>query len=415
MMHGNPPIDVLIPTYNNPQYLYPCVQSLLRNTATPDLIKVHVINNGDKGTMQGLPDKVNVIEMGHNANWCGGLKAGLEATSAPYVLFCNDDIHVPACSRLWASKMLQYFAYPECAAVGPSSNFVMGHQAIWSDPGPLVFKVPFLIGFFLLLRRDALIAAGGIDTSFTCGDDLDLSLRLRKMGKLLLCDKDVYIHHHGAKTGTRVEGSYWYSADQQIKTWNLLFQKHGVKTTFEMLMQPFDYGKMANDHYPSDDLEGDVVRSMVKGGKTLELGCGGRKTVSNAIGVDLIPKGSLIPGLSNETYSVADHVGDVEKPLPFDSDFDCVIARHILEHVIDPVEALRNWSSILKHGGRLILAVPDQTLCDSIPMNPEHIHAFTPASLGNMAKLVGLKEIEIKSSGNQISFVGAWEKSGVTA
>lgn len=405
-------IDILIPTFDNPSYLYPCVRSLLSNVATPGLFKITVVNNGSPESVQGLKDSVHVIQMKENAGWVGGLKAGFEATSAPFVVLCNDDVHVPASSRLWPNQLLQHFIYPDCGGVGPSSNFVMGKQAIWDVGGPTIFRVPFLIGFFFMARREDIIKAGEFDEEFTCGDDLELSLRLRELGKYLLTDKEVFIYHHGAKTGPRIEGNYWYSADQQMKTWDLLFHKHGVRHTFDMLMAPFDPLKDIDKLYPTNDVEGDLVKKFVYGEKVLELGVGSKKTVPQAIGLDRVPKGLQLPGIGNKAYSVADVVADVQEPLPFSTEFDCVIARHILEHTVDPMEALRNWVKVVKHGGRIIIAVPDQRVCNSIPMNPEHLHAFTPDSLRNIAKALGLKEIAIEETGNRISFVAAFERNG---
>lgn len=233
----SPLIDLIIPTWNNAPYLYPCVESILKNSAEPELFKITVVNNGEKGSVT-LPKEVDVIDMDHNAGWCGGLNAGLKVTSAPFVVLCNDDILIPESSENWAHELMQTMVDDsQCSAVGPSSNFVMGPQQIWSIRGnDPVFRTPFLIGFFLMVRRSDLLDAGGIDEQFTCGDDMDLSMRLRMNGRFLVANKRVFIFHHGAKTGTRVEGSYWYSKEQTEKTWMLLFKKHGVKQTHEMLM-----------------------------------------------------------------------------------------------------------------------------------------------------------------------------------
>lgn len=42
--------------------------------------------------------------------------------------------------------------------------------------------------------------------------------------------------------------------------------------------------------------------------------------------------------------------------------FDWVHSSHCLEHMHDPMEALKNWSRILKPGGHMILLVPDEDL-----------------------------------------------------
>ena len=197
-----------------------------------------------------------------------------------------------------------------------------------------------------------------------------------------------------------------------MKTWDLLFHKHGVRHTFDMLMAPFDSVQYINDSFPQEDIEGQIVRKYATGDKVLELGCGANKTVPHALGLDRVQKGIQLPGISNPAFSVADVIADVQEPLPFSSEFDCVIARHILEHVSNPIRAIMNWGKVIKHGGRLIIAVPDQAICNSIPMNPEHLSSFTQQSLSDIMNLLGWKKISIESTGNRISFVGAFEKNG---
>lgn len=43
-----------------------------------------------------------------------------------------------------------------------------------------------------------------------------------------------------------------------------------------------------------------------------------------------------------------------------DETFDYVYGSHILEHVNDPVTAIKNWYRICKTGGYVIIAVPDR-------------------------------------------------------
>jgi predicted SAM-dependent methyltransferase len=109
---------------------------------------------------------------------------------------------------------------------------------------------------------------------------------------------------------------------------------------------------------------------------------------------------------------VADVVADVSGELPFD-DFsvDTVIARHILEHIVDGVGTLKRWNRVLRLGGRLVIAVPDENVISGIPLNPEHVHAFTTESLKSLAEACGFKQIETRETGNGISLVSVFEKA----
>jgi len=407
-------IDIIVPTVNNPDYLYPCLKSIFQNSMTEDFFRVIVVNNGAEEIMKPLLDQpgLDIVQMPKNMGWEGGLKAGLEYSKAPFVVFMNDDTFVPQGSRLWLNRMLDHFAYPDCAAVGPTSNCVMGLQNIFAADVPDVFRVSYLIGFCVMIRRAHLDEVGGVDDSMpNHGDDLDLSIRLRKIGKYLICDRNVFIYHHGFKTGQRLQGDYWNSAMMKEKTDVHLQDKYGFKEWFNTRYN--QYRSMNPwQEWEARDVEAECVKKYAAG-NILELGCGPIKTVPDSVGVDIIPAGQRIPGLKAEN-SVADIEADVSKEIPVPhGTFDTVIARHILEHIPDLIETITMWGKPLKTGGRLIIAVPNHELRNTIPLNIQHVHAFTPSSLKNLMVSQGWKFVAEEDPQNRISFVQVWEKNGV--
>lgn len=402
-------VDVIIPTMDNPNFLIPCIRSFGR-ALQMNLVRILIVNNGEKESLPILGPGIEVIQAGKNLGWEGGLKLGLERSDSEFVLLCNDDIVIPQSSFLWLENMLQHFGDPRCSAVGPSSNCVMGFQSIFWDTGVATFKTSYLIGFFMLVRRRALDTAGGIDDALPGGDDIDLSIRLRKAGGYLLCDKNVFIYHHGFKTGERVNGSDWNSIRMQEATNKALWEKHGLREYLSTLHS--QRIEDLNTVPAKGDTEGDLVRKYATGDTVYELGCGDIKTMQGTIGVDIVVNGEPMGGVFNR-FSAADVVANVFEPLPIEN-ADCFIARHILEHTHDPLNAVRNWKKSLRRGGRLIVAVPDEELMRTIPLNPEHKCAFTKTSLQRLMETEGYKTISIEDSGNYISMVGVFEANGAS-
>jgi len=405
-------VSILIPTYNNLDYLIPCVNSILLHQATPGLYDLILINNGDKGSMPPTDKnpEVRVIEVGENLGWEGGLKRGLREVKTEFVVFMNDDTYIPCFSAGWLNEMLEHFSDPKVAAVGPSSNCVMGPQNVFIPSiAQNVFNASFLIGFCVMIRRSALEEVGGVDDQLPYhGDDLDLSIRFRKAGYKLICDKRIFVYHHGFKTGGREFGSAWNSVEMTEKTNMHLIKKHGLKEFWKTIssMPP-------EPEWAREDKEGNVIRGLVNGGRVLDLACGDKKTVPQAVGVDWVAPGEKIPGLRGER-SVADIVADVSKPLPIEPEsYDTVIARHILEHMLDPILALKDWGKVVKKGGTLILAVPNQDLRNSIPMNYQHVHAYNPESLKNLMHTLGWHTQEIIDPKNEVSLIGVFSKNGL--
>jgi len=102
--------------------------------------------------------------------------------------------------------------------------------------------------------------------------------------------------------------------------------------------------------------------------KTLEVGCGNRKT-PGAIGVDINPN------------SQADVVHDLDVfPYPFsDNEFDLIICRDILEHVVDFVRTVEEIWRIARPSARVEVNGPFMSSVNYFS-DPTHRRAFTSHS-----------------------------------
>jgi GT2 family glycosyltransferase len=111
----------------------------------------------------------------------------------------------------------------------------MGLQNIFNINTEPQYSVSMLIGFCVLVRKEALEKVGGVDASNpNCGDDLDLSIRLTDAGYKLVVDKSVFIFHHGFKTGERLFGNAktnngWNSYEQYLTHLSKSMDLHGGK------------------------------------------------------------------------------------------------------------------------------------------------------------------------------------------
>lgn len=412
-------VDIIIPTYNNYEYLVNCLGSLTRHNSTHGLFHITVINNGHKNSCNFAkhPD-ITVIEPGKNLGWEGGIKLGLESTKSPFVLFLNDDTFIPASSQLWLNQLLSHFQDPEVGAVGPSSNVVMGLQNIFNFVPMHIFERKFLIGFCFLVRREAIEKAGGIDDTCPSADDFDMSIRIRKAGYKLLVDRSVFVYHHGFKTGTRLHGSEqqrngWNSFEHMEKGNHFIIRKHGFKEWSETMKDAYEIPELPK-RTKWEDSEGDAIRKVIgdPAKKTiLDLGCGNNKTIPEAIGMDMIKKDEVINSLNGNPTSAADINTDVSQPLPIDDESaDVIVARHILEHLMDSVLVLTQWKKALKKGGKLIIAVPNNGKILSVPMNYEHCHGWNPEAMKHLLEAIGMRVVEQIDPQNGISFITVAEK-----
>lgn len=412
-------LDIVIPTFNNFEYLQPCLQSILSHSLTHGIFHITVVNNGHKESCNWIEHpQVTVLSSGKNLGWEGGIKLGLENTEAPFVMFLNDDTFIPESSKLWMNVLLSHFQDKNVGAVGPASNVVMGFQNIFTTVPVHTFERKFLIGFCYLVRRDAIEKAGGIDDSCPAADDFDMSIRIRKAGYKLVVERDVFVYHHGFKTGTRLMGDAqkrngWNSFEQWEKGNHFIIRKHGFREWCETMRDAYESPKLSLlDSLP--DSEGEAIRNVIgdPGNKViLDLGCGANKTISKAIGLDLIPPGTEINSLDGNPSSRADINADVSEPLPFQrGTVDIIIARHVLEHLMDTVQVIQQWKSVLKRNGKLIIAVPNNGRILSIPMNYEHCHGWNPESLRHLLEALDIRILEEIDPQNGVSFILVGEK-----
>jgi ubiquinone/menaquinone biosynthesis C-methylase UbiE len=82
---------------------------------------------------------------------------------------------------------------------------------------------------------------------------------------------------------------------------------------------------------------------------------------------------------SVRTWDIEDGDAQYLKGIP-DNTYDFLHSSHCLEHMVDVNEALQNWIRIVKHGGYLIITVPDEDLYEMgiwPSRNPDHKWTFT--------------------------------------
>lgn len=147
-------------------------------------------------------------------------------------------------------------------------------------------------------------------------------------------------------------------------------------------------------------------------GVGLDIGCGGNKTLPEAIGVDITPKGQKgIWGNQKDVISKADICASGDCLPCKDNSFDYVIARHNLEHYQDIIKPLLEWRRVLKSGGLLCVVVPDDDEVDGISLDPTHKHVFTQESFKRLIELLeGFEILKIDVCIPHWSFISVLKK-----
>jgi len=100
-----------------------------------------------------------------------------------------------------------------------------------------------------------------------------------------------------------------------------------------------------------------------------------------------------VPGFLGK-YTTLDYVSDIKNiPVP-DSSFDFILCTEVLEHVPEPILAVREMARILRPGGKLLLTAP---LGSFLHQEPYHFYGgYTPYWYKKFLPQVGLDIISIE-------------------
>lgn len=243
-----PNIDVVVLNYNGKKLNEACLSSLKKNTGTSFNI-MFVDNASTDGSLELVkknhPD-LEYIENDKNLFFTGGnnvaLRRSLERKSK-YIFIVNNDTVVDtdciaslekfmdenpsagACQPLLCSyNNPDTIASAGCrlGIVGKAWDHLQGESV--ENAGTTPFEVLGVTGGAMFVRSSALEQAGLFDEQFLMYfEDVDLSLRMRKLNFSLWCIPKVQILHHVSATTATLDNS-WYVYLCEKNSWKVLIK-----------------------------------------------------------------------------------------------------------------------------------------------------------------------------------------------
>lgn len=210
-------VSIIIPTYNQRDYVLQCVSSIEKHTPAPYEIIV-VDNASQDGTAEALLRQggmVRVAALEKNRGFAGGVNHGLMMAKGRHIVVLNNDTLV---TPGWLENMMVCLhSDPQIGVVGPVTNYIGGDQQIevpyrevkemWSfaaiqnRPDPEKHRLTDrLVGFCWLFSRDLFERIGYLDEGYAVGnfEDDDWIIRVRMQGYRLAVAGDAFIHHFGS-------------------------------------------------------------------------------------------------------------------------------------------------------------------------------------------------------------------------
>ena len=222
-----PKVSIIIVTFNNLGFTKRCIESIYEKTAYPNFEVIVVDNGSTDGTRDYLLQQetthsnMKVILNDENISFARANNMGIRISKGEYVILLNNDTVV---TRGWVSGLVKYFSDPSVGMVGPVTNSIGNEAKInvnYKDLSEMdrfaesytrehrkfSFEIPVLALYCAALSRKAIDKVGLLDEQFLIGmfEDDDYAMRLKSAGFKIICAEDVFIHHYGGATLSRLQ------------------------------------------------------------------------------------------------------------------------------------------------------------------------------------------------------------------
>ncbi len=215
-------ISIIIPVFNQWEYTNACLEALLKHDTSEIPLEIVIVDNASTDyTSQGLIEwqqrwnSVKVQTMDVNTGFSLACNYGASISSAPYLLFLNNDT-IPQAG--WLRPLLNELKNPEVGIVAPKllypdglkinhagyvfgrGNFYAIYHGHKSSLPAVNIKRDYqaLLGACILLKRDLFFELGQFAEYGL--EDIDLCLKAGEKGLKCRYVPESVVYHHGSVT-----------------------------------------------------------------------------------------------------------------------------------------------------------------------------------------------------------------------
>jgi GT2 family glycosyltransferase len=226
---GEPLVSVIIPNKDGKDTLKACLDSIFEKSTYKNIEIIIVENNSVTEEIFGYYEelekdsRVRVIKWESGFNFSAINNFAVKYAKGDYLLFLNNDIEV--ITPNWIESMLGNAQRKEVGAVGcrliyPDNTIqhagivigiggIAGHAFLnmpanrtgYLHRASTQIDVSAVTAACMMMRKDVFEKAGGFEEKLTVAfNDVDLCLRVREMGYLIVYDAYVQMYHYESKT-----------------------------------------------------------------------------------------------------------------------------------------------------------------------------------------------------------------------
>lgn len=413
---ANEIVSMIILASGQFNYTKECIESIREHTEKGSYEIIVIDNHSQDETLEWLKaqNDLKIIANRENLGFPKGCNQGIKIARGNKILLLNNDTVV---TRNWLTNLLSCLgSSPDIGAVGPVTNYCSNFQQIpvtYGDSDSMQKfaaeynvrdenkweQVVKLVGYCLLIKKEALDKAGLLDERFSPGnyEDDDIGLRIQQAGyKLILC-RDTFIHHYGSM-----------SFRKNIDMFSQALQKNREKFTDKWGFDP------SGNLFKQTEITDLVHLDGMEQPRILQVGCGCGATLlsirynfrsAQLYGIEANEKAAEIAGLFADVKSVAP--GEAEYP---DAFFDSILFTGIFEYEQEPWELLGRYCKYLKPGGVAVAEILNAMYYPVVTgllynglfytggQAPEkrQLRFFTPNAAQNLFGGAGLEDVQVQ-------------------
>ena len=227
---GCPKVSIVIPNMDHADTLRTCISSILEKTTYENFEIVIIENNSRKEETFAYYDELKTDPRIQIVTWEGKFNYSAinnfgvrEAATGEYILLLNNDIEV--ITPDWLQEMLMFAQRPDVGAVGAMLYYpddtiqhagvvlgiggVAGHAHKYFPRGDFGYMsratiaqdLSVVTAACVMLPRTVWDEAGGLDETFEVAfNDVDLCMRIRKAGYLIVWTPYAELYHYESKS-----------------------------------------------------------------------------------------------------------------------------------------------------------------------------------------------------------------------
>ena len=264
---GRPVVSIIIPTRDNWRLLERCIRSLEERTAYRSFEVLIVDNDSQDPETLAYLKRVEhrVLTYSGRFDFARMNNQAAAVATGEHLLLLNDDTE--AIDAGWLEAMLEHSQRPDVGAVGARLLFPNGTiqhagvlvgihgkagHAFWGFPGDssgyydfarVIRNYSAVTGACLMMRRALFEELGGFDEAFAVSyNDVDLCLRIRARGYLVVYTPYAVLYHHQSAS----RGAYDPVTDRKYEEllrdrWRPLFEAGDPYYNPNLTLSDFDF------------------------------------------------------------------------------------------------------------------------------------------------------------------------------